>query len=219
VPIRPEGSPLSLSGACVASLYLGSIQFSFVVEKFSRVEFSNDRLRNAPNTDGSVPQFVQLAWGRQAQVTTMCGVTTNRSILPDDDNVDNINKRLDIRRYTIKTLECPVAAAIAIAPVAQDHEVKLERFAAHLAKTQLNLSYDALVAMQAEDFSYLESTGLNMTGPALEPFGGNQSNCLIRAYQPEPVYEIPESSGSTVYCDFSLVIDQITIRPASSTSW
>jgi hypothetical protein len=221
--IRPEGSTITFSGATAATIYLGNIQFSFVSEKFDRPEFSNERLRAAPNTDGSQPQFVTLFGGKVAQLVTSCGIQTSRSVLPDDANVDNIKKRMDIRRYTIKTIECPIAAATALSTVAQDHEVFIQRFEAHLAKVQMSLSYDALVALQAEDFEYLETTGLTMDGQVLLPFGGStQSNCLIRQYIPEPQYEIPNNSAGTsseIYLDFTLVIDQIAIVPASSADF
>lgn len=223
VILKPEGSQIVFTGALSTTIFLGSIQFQYEVEKFQRLEFSNERRRQAKEADGSQAIYVTLLGGRQVQLSTTCGTSTPRSVLPDDANIDDINQRLDIRRYSIKTLECPLASATALAPIAQDHKVRFERFAAHFAELQQDISIDRLDEMQDETFSYLQDSGLTMAGNCLAAIGGTQNHCLIRSYIPEPVFEIPTNSGGTtslVFQDFSLIIDVVSaIVPQSHTTW
>lgn len=170
MPIKPRGCRIyfpTLSTTVIAD----SVSYSFESEFFDRVEFSNERLRNAKNTDGSKPVFYDMFGGKVLQLSTSCGsANTVRPVTPDDANIDNIKKRWDIKRYKLSGISLDADINL-IYQTGQAHKILLDRFLAHQAQAQMDISYTALVAMQSETFSYLTTTSFAMYGDGISPNG------------------------------------------------
>jgi len=204
MPITPGGSIITIGGS---SLRVDEVKTSYENEFFDRQEFSNDRLLKAPNADGSTPVFLPLYGGRVVQLAVNCGAAqAARSILPDDANVDLIKRRLNIKRYTMRGGPSLLASVDAVYATAQLHVIRWARFQAHLAKAQMNLSYTALIAMQAETFSYLTSTSFGISGASVT----TETNMLIRQWSPDVEVEY----NGTVLKGWTAVLDVITISSA-----
>lgn len=209
--IKPLGSVVSFGGT---SLTVEDVQFSFVSEFFDRVEFSHEKLRNAKNVDGSIPIFLPLFAGKVVQIMTTCNTfSTVRPITPDDADIDNIHKRWDIRLYSIKGLPNLASNVATVWNTAQAHKVLLDRFQAHQAIANSDVSFQYLESVsQPETFSFITSTGYTISGPSLNQ---TETNTLIRSMTVSTAYQVP--SGQTLQ-DFSMEIGQYTLLPAESSS-
>lgn len=218
MPIKPAGSILTFtSSETDYPVVIEDIQFQFNSEFFQRAEFEHNKLRSAKNTDGSIPIYITLFAGKIVQLTATCsGSVEARPLTPDDDSVDDINQRFDIKRYTIKGGPSLAANVDALYSISVAHKVFWDRFQGHQQAVSLDISYDDLVTLQAEDFSYLTTVDLTMAGNSL---ASTESNMLIRSFNVGVEYEIPAASGpSTLYKSWSMVVENITIVPADSES-
>lgn len=190
----PTGSTITFSGSADAVLYVDSVEYEFIVEPFERLEYSNSKLREAPTTSGAKPMIVNSFGNKPIQLASTCTGDSARPLTPDDDNINNIKKQFNISRYTIGGAPTTASAIDTIYSTATDHAKRVSRFQLHLEKSNMELSYPALIALQAETFSYLTASGLNVTGTAL---GGAISNVLITEFRPGVLYTIT-SSGNLI---------------------
>jgi hypothetical protein len=134
------------------------------------------------NVDGSKPVFIQLYGGQVGQFVTTCNPAgTSRPLTPDDDNIDDVKRRFDIRRYQISGDVNQTGIVQALATTHQIHKKLLVRFQAHIAQTQMSLSYATLIAMQGETFSYLDTTTFSMYGNGITPTGTLSAAALAAA--------------------------------------
>lgn len=169
MPIRPAGSLIYVAGVPAT---VREVKYTFDVEFFERVEFSNEKLRAAKNVDGSKSIFIDLFGGKVVQFASTCNTyNTVRPIGPDDANVDDIKKRWDIRKYSLSGDVNNTGSVQTLQAYHQVHKTYLTRFQAHIQQSGMDLSYTALVALQAETFSYLTSTGLSIYGNPITPIG------------------------------------------------
>lgn len=221
MPILPRGSIITLSqtspGVVSSNVLVNEIRYRNDIVLFERPEFSNERLRQAKNTDGSVPIFQQLQGGRVAQFMPNCGsANTVRPLAPDDANIDNIFKRMVIKRYELVGLPSSPTEIDKVFAIAKAHKILRARFDAHQAKARADVSYNFLIAMQAETFSYMTATTLSMASLALGVYTP-ETNMLITDFQPGVEYAVfNEEAGSsiTLIRGWSATLESITIQPA-----
>ncbi len=222
--IKPEGSLITFGGAIIADTVLAveDVAYSTEVQFFERVEFSHERLKQAPEISGAQPVFIQLAGGRPAQLMDSCVEATARSLDPDDDVYDDIYRRFDIKRWTITGTAAGFwTFDLLITSVAIPHKVLLNRFEAHLAKGKANISIDMLIAMQSVDFSYLTSTGFEMEGACLgdDFLPASFDNLLLVQLIPDVDYveKQDDAYSSNVEKRWQAVIEQRTEVAATSS--
>lgn len=207
-------TPCSISD----TIFVDSINYQFTTESFTRVEYDYDKLRTAPTETGQVPIIVSMLGGIPAQIVVGCGDITPRILSPNSSNVDNIHRRFNIRRYTIRGLTNTESATDNLYTIVNYHKQLLAKFQEHLAKGSLNIAYETLIEMQSEDFSYLTTTDLTVSGPALGDFSPEQ-NMLITDLVFDITHEIPNGmGGSTIYRSFSMTLENRTITANSYAS-
>lgn len=204
--ISPTGSTITFSGSAEATLYVDSVEYEFTVEPFERSEFSNSKLREAPTASGAKPMIVSTFGNFPLQLASTCTGDSARPLTPDDSNINSIKQQFNIQKYTIGGAATYSTAISTMFSTATDHAKRLSKFQLHIEKAQMELSYTALVALQAEDFSYLTATGLNVSGVAL---GGSLSDVLITEFRPGVLYTIT-SSGTLIH-DWSMSLEVRTI--------
>lgn len=221
MPILPRGAIITLSqtspSVVSSNVLVNEIRYRNDIVLFDRPEFSNDRLRQAKNTDGSVPIFQQLQGGRVAQFMPACGsANTVRPLGPDDANIDNIFRRMVIKRYELVGLPSSPTEIDKIFAIAKSHKILKARFDAHQAKARADVSYNFLIALQAETFSFMTATSLSMASLALGVYNP-ETNMLITDFQPGVEYSVPnEEAGTSVTLirGWTLVAESITIQAA-----
>ena len=211
--ILPSGSTVTftLSGSS-SELVVDSVNYTPTSEFFDRNEFSNDRLKQAKNSDGSSPIFITLAFGKIAQLTSTCTSTTARPIVPDDANIDDIKKKFVIKRWTLKGDTSLDWNTEVLKTFATQHKILLDRFKHHQDRVGMDISYDALITLQAETFSYLTTTGLTMTGNSV----GTQTDLLITEFSFDVDEEQP--SPSLILKSWNLTLENRVIASASASS-
>ena len=209
--ILPPGSILEIAGNSVFVSEISHIPTSIF---FDRLEFSNERLKNAENEDGSVPSYGYLNGGIPFQSITDCNPMDARNLSPDDDNINDIKKKMVIDRYVIKLDGGPNASLAAnveaISTLAAQHKVLYDRFATHFALLQMRISYQKLLDLQSETFSYLTSGGISITGAAI----GSVSNYFIRELT--ETVELQMDTPSVVLKSLLLTLDNNTIGNATA---
>ena len=207
--IKPSGSTITFGST---TLFVDDAQFEFTSEFFDRNEFEHEKLRTAKETNGTIPIFLPLFGGRIVQIITTCThEPMARPVTPNDTAVDQIKQRFDIRRYTLKGLPSLSSNVSTVETTAMAHKVLLDRFQAHIAEVALDISYELLISLQSETFSYLTGTGYTITGNSLL---GSESNMIIRSFSTSCEYEIP---GGATYRSWNAVVDNLVIVPASNT--
>ncbi len=189
--ILPAGTALTFTGAATGQVYVDTLEYEFIVEPFDRSEFSNAKLRTAPTTSGATPMIVQSFGNRPIQLASTCVGDSPRPLSPDDANVNSIKQQFNIDRFTLIGVSTYGEAINNLYVLSKNHKNRISKFNLHIEKANMELSYSALIAMQSETFSYLTSTGLSVSGPALE---GGLSNLLITEFSPSVEY-ITTSSG------------------------
>jgi len=202
MPLR--GSRLTMkTGSEDIQLYVEEIrEIPLEIDAFDRPEFSHDRLRSAKNSDGSSPVFIQLFGGRVAQLFTTCGnVNTTRSVLPDDSVVSQIKRRWDIRRWTITGSISTAQTVAKLADQAEQDRIKFARYQAHIQEVGMDISYQRLLELQAETFSYLQTTSLSMYGNALPPMGYLSAGCSIGETSLSTTYANKFQGGRSIIID------------------
>lgn len=207
--IAPNESLVTFILAGASSiLYVDEVGYSFVNEPFDRVEFSNDKLRAATTAAGATP-LIQTNWtGQRIQLGIVCTGDSPRPLNSDDSNASNIKQRFNIERFTLNGAVSLASEVDEVRIIAEAHQKLLSKFQYHIAKGGMDISYLGLVAMQAETFSYLTSTGLTVTGPAI----GTGTNMLLSSFSTDVAYEVSlPTSGSLVLQKWSAVVESRSI--------
>ncbi len=178
MPLLPNGSLLVFSStASTATVSVsGDVERSSVVIPLDRKEFSNAYLLTLQESDGGEPILVKNIVGNQIQFNYNCGSATSiRDTTPDDANVNSILKALVIRRWTVKGGPSSPTQVENLWNIATDHVGRIKSFDGYQALFSQKLSWQAMKLLQNENFSWLTTTGLDVSGEAL-----TQSNILIR---------------------------------------
>lgn len=212
MPINPIGTPLVFTDTASTSVtvYASDISRTKIIEPFTRVEFDNDRLRAVKNDLGGLPMIVTTVANTPIQVSITCAGDSPRPLTPNSiSNLNAINQQFIIYRYTIRGISQDISVLETIANQALVHAQYLQKFQYHQTKTQADISYTNLVALQAETFSYLVDTNVYLGGPAL---GGTLSDILIVSFEMDVTHEVTQANGSTLrMAGWSMVCDQRTI--------
>jgi hypothetical protein len=227
MPIIPEGSPLTITASSpssiTANLAVNAIVRRSITPRFKRSEFSHERLLGAKNVDGSRPSIYYLSGNNPIQFFTNCNENeTERPLTPDDDDLDLIYRRFNTRRYEITGAMSLASEVKKLSDIHQLHSVFLANFEDHLEKAaNADISYEKLVEMQGEDFSYLTSTGVTMTGTALATYSG-ESNLLLVEFSPSVEQDNPTNTAGTtseVLEAWTMVLERRVIVAASAATW
>lgn len=198
----PTGSLITFVPGASYSLYADTVEREFIIEKFDRLENSNVKRREAPTTTGAKPLLGTTFGGKPIQLASTCTGDVIRPLGPDDDNINTIKRRFNITRYTIAGAPSYATQVDAIHALAIVHAQKLDRFDLHLEKLQMELSITKIETLRSETFSFLLTTGLNLTGISI---GGTLTSALIYRFTSSPAYLI-SSSGALVK-DWTAVVD------------
>lgn len=211
MPIKPGNALITVGGT---NLLTDAIRFTSDYQFFERQEFSNARLRAAPEANGQVPIIVTLPGGVPAQINDGCVALATRPLGADDP--DLIFKRWDIKRWELQGAPTSASAVETVFSLHLTHKALLAKFDGHLQRARGNVAYSTLITMQAETFSYLTASGISMNGMPLG-LGTDVTftNILIVQFTPDVDYEEPLNSAGTssnVLRRWSAVIEQRTLR-------
>lgn len=216
MPIRPLGSLLTFTAnASSIVTYVNEVSREFDIIDFDRQEFSNVRLRSAKNLLGGDPIIVRNIANIPYQVSYVCANDDIRPLVPDDSNIANIKQRFNIQRYQIRSDLLPYGIGDQLESIYIAHRKLLDAFTLYQEESsQMELSYDFLISLQAQTFSYLTSPTptLSMTGNCI---GGSISNLLMTAFSYSAEIEVKNADGtSSLLRSFSMIVEnrQITTR-------
>lgn len=202
------------SGAGSYAVYVNTVTQDFDFLNFDRLEFSNQKLRAAPNALGGLP-IIQVNYANlPIQLSSNCAGDSPRPLTPDDANIYTIKQRFNITRFTIQTAPNLSSTMDAIYIMYKNHKKLLGIFDLYLQQLQMDISYNALVAMQANTFSYLTSTSLNVSGNAI---GGTASSLLITNYSNSVEYEVSlPGSGYTLLKSATITLENRVVVSQNS---
>lgn len=215
--LRPGSAQLTFTSAAGSSiLYVDEVVKSVLVEPFTRVEFSNNKLRSAKNDLGGQAIITTTIANTPVQVNISCTGDSPRPPTPDSfANLNSINQRLNITRFTIRGASCPAAALSPLAVQAFGDSKLLLKFQYHQTQANSDISYNNLVTLQAETFSYLTSTTTSLAGNCI---GGTASSLIVRSYSEDVITSVTQADGSQLLmASFSAVFDNISISSQSAS--
>jgi hypothetical protein len=198
---------LTLSGSA-ATLYCNDIKEEIITQTFERNEFKHEALKKALENTGTAPVIVQMIYGVPAQITSTGAVSTSvRPLTPDDSDLTNIYKKFQINRYTLTGTTSTNMDVTNANYFFNLHKQNLDRFDAHQKYSTGNVSYQELISLQAETFSYLYVTGLTFYSNTF----GTITNALIRDFVVDGDYDIPQGGGNNLILkSWSMTLDSIT---------
>jgi hypothetical protein len=221
MPIRPEGSTLIFTHAgssLTATTIVDSLVASYVFEPFDRMEYDNDKLKSARTAGGVSPQFFSLLGGTPAQIETDCTTDFPRPLVPNSTSTFNsVKQRFNIKRYQITGAITEASQINTLFLIAKNHRNLLAKFQNYQARSQSDSPYEDLILLQSETFSYLTSTGLTISGTALE---FSESNMLITDFSMSTESAVSNNSSDssrTYYKSFSITIENRTITSLGAT--
>jgi hypothetical protein len=173
-------------GASGAQLYCEEINFEVGSQPFTRPEWDKRVLKDAPENTGNLPTFGQTLEGGQVQ-WIYGSATTARDLTPNNNtNLASMEEKFFYNRYTITGDTSLSSDTGLVYTWSGAHKTLQDRFDAHQKYSGDGYSYQDLVTQQAENFSYLTTTGLSLNGSTL----GALSNLLIRSFSVNPVRDI-----------------------------
>lgn len=217
MPVNPIGTLITFTNAASTSvsLYASEVTRTKIIEPFTRVEFSNDKLRGAKNDLGGLPMIVTTIANTPIQLSISCAGDSPRPLTPDSiSNLNSINQKFVIDRFTMRGTPQDISSLEVVLAQAIDHENRLQKFVYHATKANSDISYNDLVALQSETFSYLTSTGVSIAGNVL---GGTYTNMLIVSFDMDFTHEVRQRDGSVLrLASWSMVIDQRAISSQAS---
>ncbi len=214
--IRPTGAPLTFTNSASSiPVFASEVSREFVVLDFDRNEFSNNRLRSAKNLLGGLPIILNNIANIPVQVNYSCASDDARPLGPDDANIASIKQRFNIQKFNITSTPVPYIYADQLFSIAQTHKTLLDKFTLYQEESsQMDLSYDFLVALQAETFSYLTTTSLSMTGDCL---GGTVANLLISEFRYDTDISVTNADGSkSLFRTFSMTVENRAVTSRTS---
>lgn len=187
--INPTGAALTVDGN---ALIIADHKKSQITEPFDRLEYSYNRLKSAPNDLGQKALQATLLGNTPAQIVIGSISFQQTLVLKPDvtstsSNFQNFKKKFNITRYEITGGASLNDNVNAVQVIAKNHAQQLSKFQAYLQKSaSLDTSYEELLALQSENFSYLTTTGISAVGNIME---GTVTNVLITSFTPSIEYE------------------------------
>lgn len=221
--ILPGGSLLNINASSMGlgtiSLVIDSLDITKVSEPFQRLEYSNQFLKDKMNGDGSSPLFITGFGNVLTQITSTCVSQPVRSVATDDANINLINKKFKIKRYTFSGGDSVATEVDKLFTVAAQHRLYLDKFDEYKQELQQPLSYDYFyTTLRAETFSYLTVTGISMTGN----YSSNTTewNILISSFNTGVTHEVPAADGTlqTLVKNWSITVDRREITHMADTT-
>lgn len=180
----PRGSVITVvSGSTKIPLVVGDVRLEFVSEPWERPEKSNARKASVREADGGEPQYVTGFGGRRINILVVgCGdPPTARDTSTDDDNLDEIQRRWDIRRYQITGDTNYDANVIQLYELYKVDLIKFKQYEASRQSLNQDVSVTYLETLALETYSNLQSTTLRMFGKSISPLGKLDSSVLLGA--------------------------------------
>lgn len=215
--LRPGAALLTFTNAASAStsLWVNEVVLTKIVEPFQRAEFLNSRTRETKNPSGGLPIIVNTIANLPIQIGVACAGDIPRVLGPETDSTLNAySQKFTIQRYTLRGASTPKANLDLVQATAILHESYLQKFAYHLARAGSDISYPDLLTLRTENFSYLTSTGVSISGNCL---GGTASEMLIVSFQQDITTSVTQADGSQLLlAEWSMVIDNRTISSQAS---
>lgn len=212
--INPAGATLVIAGA---TLIVDTLSESYTFEPFDRLEFSNEKLRNAKTLCGEKRLLGETASGKPYQIVFDC--MSDKTAVPLGPNSDTtfaqMKQKWKIRRWQATGAISENSNVSTLLTTAASHQVLLGNFQYYLARASGDIPYASLVALQSETFTYLTATGVSASGTAL---GGTISNVLITSATGNTELVIPTNSAGTThdyYRSWSVTFEQRTLHSLS----
>lgn len=168
---KPGESPLLFTlpaSGLSATVYASGVDTKFTVRDFNRDEWLNSRLQGAQTLlNNARPIILTNATNSQVQVAIGdgdCSFPYAVPLGPEDNNIPYILQRQNITEYSISGANSSPSAVASLQPIATAHKKLLDKFDAYLAELGQNISYERLIALRSETFSYLTTTGMSISG-------------------------------------------------------
>lgn len=205
--LNPQGRYVTFTlGASSAVLFLAAADFEKITEPLKRVEMTHAKQREAKETDGTKPIFVDLIFGVPCQIlSTGSVITTPRALTPEDSALDTIYQKLYITRFNFQGTLSNSSDIGTIYNIAQTHRIYQDRFDAYKAFASEDVSFSELLALQTQTFAYLTTTNLTCAGTTF----GTLNNMFIRSFKADAVRDI--NAGTKVLYNWSMMLDSISI--------
>jgi hypothetical protein len=200
MPIRPRGSLVVFTnGVDSYDVYVNEATREYDILDFDRLEFSNVKLRQAPNAAGGRPVIVNNIAGIPIQFLYGCASDEPRPLVPDDANLASIKQRFKIIRWKIKTDIMDYAFMDFLDGYNQAHKIDIDNFHFTLEVISSNeLSYGELIGLQSGvSFNSLTTTPLSMSGNCLGS-AITPNNLLVRELSFGPEIEVTTAAGSNL---------------------
>lgn len=189
--ILPSGSVLVFASS--ATLFVDEIIYTPTFQLYNNWAYSNQRLREAKETNGAIAQYFILNGGAPAQAMSQCTSVTPRPLGPDNPSL--INRKFVTDRYTFKGSTSLGSQVQIVTIYAQQHRALLETFQAVEAAQSTDLSYTNVVAYQ---------TLITNAALALTNSGGNQISAAGNAL----------SLVNGIITEFQFQVDYEVVSPA-----
>lgn len=217
--IKPAGSVGTQITVGSYTVFASESTREYDVYAFERDEWKHQRLRAARNSDNTIPRIMETLV-TEVQVGYACGLSdTPRPLTPDDVDVTKIYRQFNIVRYRFTGATSNPAAVEYLAGLANNHRQNWQVFESRQKLIQSgNVSYQDLVQnFQPEQFTYLTSTGITITGmPVNNGTTDVLSNVLIRQFNLTHDFIVPQvaSPSSTAnyveWKGWNMVVEQLT---------
>lgn len=205
--LNPQGRYVTFTlGASSAVLFLAAADFEKITEPLKRIEMTHAKQREAKESDGTKPIYVDLIFGVPCQILSSGSVTTTpRALTPEDSALDTIYQKLYITRFNFQGTLSTSSDIGTVYNISQTHRIYQDRFEAYKSFASEDVSFAELLALQSQTFAYLTTTGLTVVGTTF----GTLNNMFIRSFKAEAVRDI--NAGAKVLYNWNMVLDQIQI--------
>lgn len=191
---QPDGSTLLVTdGLSSISVLVADVSYAALYTPFDRMEYDNNKLRDARAATGERRIIIEMLGGKPAQILTTCVSDTPVPLIPDSDTIFNlVARRFNIVRYTISGAISDADDVNYLYSLSASHQALLAKFDRYVKRSTGDTSYEDLVTLQSETFSYLTTTGVTAAGTCLE---STVSNILITSVSVNNAFSIPNSIG------------------------
>lgn len=212
--LNPLGSSITITDgvSVTATLIVEAISYQTVFEPFDRVEFDNQRLAGVKTSCGEKRLTGENLAGKPYQIVYGCSDQQAVPLIPNSEAIfDQIKRKFKIKRYTITGAFCESADVNALYAIAVGHQNRLAEFQGYQARSAGDISYTDLYALRSYTFSYLTSTGITMSGTAMDAV---ETNMLITNMSADIVLSIPTVSPGVneFYKTFNITVEHRTIE-------
>ena len=210
MPIKPDYAPITfLCPLGTSTLYVSEVTLTEIVEPFTRPEFDNNLLRKAKNALGGEPMITLTIANTPIQIGITCTGDSPRPLTANSlANLNSINQRQNITRYTLRGASCLTSSLAPLLAQSFVDQKLLLKFQFHQTQANSDIDYDDLVSLQSETFSYLSSTSTSIAGNCL---GGTASSLIVRSYSQDVSTSVDQADGTQLLmATWSATLDNIS---------